>query len=236
MRNALSLSPPAPPQASPRLIIGLGLAAAIAWLAPFDLAFGAGTFGVPALRAAGIVALALAGLAVGRRIGLGLEPRGLKRPIVMPLVVAALTAVVCAASDWAFRSSLHQSYVEVMTAPLALRMALYMLRAFNENIIYRLFLATLLIWLIGRLWRGPDGLPAEGAYWVGFTLSQMVNVWINVTSQAPLTALALSHDALRYVTPGLVWSWLYRRHGFQSNEIACTSVHLFFQPLVTLGL
>jgi hypothetical protein len=220
-----------------KVIAGLGLAAAIAWLAPFDLAFGAATMGVPALRALGIVALALTGLHVGRRIGLGLQPRGLKRPLLTPVLVAAGVALACALSDWFMRPVLHADYARSMaSAPLLARMIPYILRAFNENIMYRLFLGSVLIWLIGRVWRTPDGRPAVGAFWAGFAVSQALNIWINVTSQAPLTPLALLHDGLRYFAPGMIWSWLYWRHGFQSNEIACTSVHLFFQPLVTLGL
>ena len=219
-----------------KLWAGLGCAAAIAWFAPFDFAFDAATFGLPALRAALIIVLALAGLAAARRIGLGLEPSDLKRPVLFPLAVAAAVGVACAVSDWMFRPFLHESYVEVMSAPLGLRLALYMLRAFNENILYRLFLGSVLIWLIGQAWKRADGRPAEGAYWLGFALSQALNIWINVTSQGPLSALGGAHDVLRYFAPGMVWSWLYRRHGFQSNEIACTTVHLFFQPLVTIGL
>jgi len=161
----------------------------------------------------------------------------MKQPLLTPLLIAAVVAVGCAVSDWMFRSALHGRYVQVMTStPLAVRMTLYMLRAFNENILYRLFLGSVMIWLIGQVWKAADGTPADGAYWTGFALSHAVNIWINVTSQAPLTPLALLHDGLRYFAPGMVWSWLYWRRGFQSNEIACTGVHLFFQPLVTIGL
>ncbi|WP_158915506.1 hypothetical protein [Caulobacter sp. S45] len=213
------------------------MAAAIAWLAPFDLAFGVATLGVPALRALAIIALALIGLYAGGRIGLGLEPRGLKRPLLTPVLVATAVALACALSDWLMRSSLHANYAQSMaSSPLAPRLIEYILRAFNENIMYRLFLGSLLVWVIGGVWKASDGCPAAGAYWTGFALSQAINVWVNVTSLAPLTPLAVLHDGLRYFAPGMVWSWLYWRHGFQSNEIACTSVHLFFQPLVTLGL
>jgi len=222
---------------SGKLVAGLVVAAAIAWFSPFDLAFGAASLGVPALRSAGIVTLALIGLMAAGQIGLGIEPRGMKRPILTPLAYAAAVGVACAAADWAMSATLHDSYRHMITTqPLGLRMAVYMMRAFNENIIYRLFLGSVLIWLIGRVWKTAEGRPTDGAYWTGFALSQAANIWINVTSLAPLTPLALLHDGLRYFAPGLVWSWLYWRRGFQSNEIASIGVHLFFQPLVTLGL
>src|ERR1700733_2769540 len=85
-----------------KLVAGLTLAGSIAWFAPFDLAFGAATFGIPALRAAAIIVLALTGILVGRGVGLGVEPRALRRPISMPLGVAALVAIGCLAADWVF--------------------------------------------------------------------------------------------------------------------------------------
>jgi hypothetical protein len=216
-------------------VAGLLLAAEIAWFTPFDRAFDAATFGIPAVRAVMIVALALAGAATARQLGLGVASRDLRRPIVTPVLVAAAVAGACGLADGLMRPQVPPSVLGgIATIPLPLRTFLFMLRAFNENILYRLFLGSVFVWLIGRVWKGDDGRPASGAFWLGFTASQAVNVWINVTSLAPVTPMALVHDAIRYVGPGLVWSRLYWKHGFQSNEIACTSVHLFLQPLLTL--
>ena len=215
-----------------RLLIGLTAAAAIAWLQPFDLAFGAATFGVPALRAIAIAALALVGIELGGRVGLGLEPPGRKGPILLPLGLAAGTAVYCAGVDWLFRPALHADYRLMFSAvPLTARWTAFMLRAFNENIMYRLFLGATLAGALGRVWRNEQGGPANGAFWCAFALSQAINVWVNVTSQASLSLAAVAHDGLRYFAPGMLWSWLFWRRGFQANEIASTSVHLFFQPL-----
>jgi hypothetical protein len=221
-----------------KLILGLALAAAIAWLAPFDLAFKAATLGVPAVRATAIILLALVGLRAGHAAGLALEPPAtVKRPILTPIAIAVVVAIGCALADRLFRPVLRPDYLRAMVSePVAARTLLYGLRAFNENIMYRLFLGSSLAWLLGAVWRSPAGHPTKGAYWLGFAISQGLNVWINVTSQAAITPLAVLYDALRYFTPGMIWSWLYLRRGFQSNEIASTTVHLFFQPLVTLLL
>jgi hypothetical protein len=221
----------------PVLWLGLLLAAVIAAFAPLDRAFDFATLGNPALRAIAIVALAVVGLMVGRRAGLGIEPVGLKHPILTPIAVAAGMAVFCAAADWGLAGGVSHHYATTIdTIPVWTRIAGFGLRAYNENILYRLFLGSVLVWLIGRVWRRSDGAIAAGAYVTGFVLSQVINIWINVTSHGPLTGIALIHDAVRYITPGLVWSWLYWRHGFQSNEIACTSVHVFLQPILSLGL
>jgi hypothetical protein len=220
-----------------RPLAGLALAALIAWIAPFDLAFGWATLGSPPLRAMAIVILALAGAAIGRRIGLSVEGPPGGRPARDALIAAVVVAVWCALCDWIWRPTLHASYVSMLTTtPLALRIALFAMRALNENIIYRLFLSSLFIWILGSVWKGADGRPAAGAFWTGFVLAQAINIWINVTALAPLTPMALMHDLCRYVAPGVAWGRLYWKRGFTANEIASTSVHVFLQPLVVLGL
>lgn len=218
------------------VVAGLALAAAIAWIQPFDRAFDAATFGVAPARAALIVLLALAGLALGAPIGLTLEGNGRGRPLRDALTAALAVAVFCAACDWIGRGELHAGYrAFLLDTPLFARTVVFAARAVNENIIYRLFLSTLMIRLIGLVWRDA-GRPAGGAYWTGFALAQLANVWINVAALAPLTPLGVAHDLARYAAPGLVWSWLFWKRGFAANELASTSVHLFFQPLVVLGL
>ncbi len=220
-----------------RCLFGCCLAAAIAWLAPFDTAFSAATLGSPVLRSVLIVVLALAGLWSARRLGLGIEPRRLDHTILTPLVLAVGMAGYCFLVDLLLRSQLPQLYIHTMsTVPTVERIFVFATRAFNENVIYRLFFGSILTYLIGQAWKNAAGGPALGAYFAGFTLSQIVNIWINVSSFAAITPMHLLHDALRYVIPGLVWSWVYCRHGFQSNEISCMSVNIFLQPLLTIGL
>ena len=224
---------PVPGVITAPMVIALIAAAVIAAGEPFDLAFGASTFGVPAFRAALIVVLALVGECAGARAGLRLTAPAERHPILAPVLVAAVVAVFCAGVDWAFRPALSPGYVHVIAdTPVFLRIPVFMMRAFNENIIYRLFLGSTLAWTLGHIWRDTDGRPTQGAFWCAFAASQALNVWINVASQAPISAVSLLHDLLRYFAPGMIWSWLYLRRGFQANEIASTSVHLMFQPLV----
>jgi hypothetical protein len=222
------------PKLDVKILAGLAIAAAIAWWAPFDLAFGAATLGLPAFRSAAILLLAISGLALGRSIGLQMDPPRHRGALATPLMCAALVAVWCLAVDWLMRTAMSPQYVGLITStPTAPRVVGYALRAFNENIMYRLFLGSLCIRVLGLAWKAPDGRPATGAFCTGFVVAQCVNIWINVTSLAPLTPFGVAHDALRFVAPALVWAWLYWKRGFQSCEIACTSVHLFLQPLLT---
>jgi hypothetical protein len=236
LSTATAVRSPAISPAHLRLGLGLALAAGIAWAQPFDEAFAAATFGSAPLRAAAIVLLALAGASLGRRVGLSAETAAPGR-WRDALGAAIAVAVLCAVSDRAWRSALHPSYVDYIRAtPLAVRTLLFAARALNENIIYRLFLSSLFVCILGAVWKRADGRPAPGAFWTAFVLAQGVNIWINVSRHAPLTPASALHDLVRYVAPGVVWGWLYWRRGFAANELASTSVHLFLQPLLTLLL
>jgi hypothetical protein len=216
-----------------RILIGMAVAAAVAWLQPFDRLFAALTFGQPVLRAGVIVLIAGVGLKASRHIGLIVGPKGASASLLPPILVAAGVAVACAGVDRLFRSTLSPHYLELMTrTPLLPRVVGFMMRAFNENVIYRLFLGSVLT--AGLLsWRPRLG---AAAFWLGFGAAQLVNIWANVTSAGPITPIGVFHDLVRYVAPGMVWSWLFWRRGFQANEVASTSVHILFQPLATLWL
>jgi hypothetical protein len=214
--------------------VGLALGSAIAVLAPFDLAFAAATGGSPLRRAVALPALALAGLSFAGRVGLQVPATRLRHPIAAPLAVAAVVALAIVAVDCRlFTGVLPASYRELFAGVgLAQRLLLFMLRAFNENILYRLFLTSLLVWLLSRIWRGGGARPAPAAYWAAITLAQGINVAINVVLPAsgPVTPLDLLYDGVRYVLPGVVWGYLYWRHGFVTAEIASVGCHPFLQP------
>jgi hypothetical protein len=223
----------------PRAVI-LAVGAIIAIIAPFDTAFDALSLGSPILRPVLLLALGAIGLVLAARIGAGVEPRGLTHPVLSPLLLAAAVAVYVAIMDaFIFRAELSPDYVTLIARHGLLdRFGYFMLRAFNESILYRLFLSSVLVWLLGRFWQGENGMPANGAYWLGMTLAQAVNIGINVTFATGFatTPELIAHDILRYVVPGVVWGYLYFRHGFIAHEIAAVGTHLYLQPLLGLTI
>ena len=131
------------------------------------------------------------------------------------LIAAWVVALDC----FVFRSRLSQGYVNFLRAPLSARLPYLMLRAYNENVIYRLFGFGCATWLVQRV-RGKR--PSFAAMMLVAALVQMVNIGGNVVYLAttPATAATLSYDALRYVVPGVVWAGLFVRNGFIAAEIA----------------
>jgi hypothetical protein len=213
-----------------KALVTLAIGSIIAIVGPFDVAFGLATGDSALLRAVALPALGLAGLFFAGRVGLTVPTFGLRHPWRTPLAVAfAVAAGVAAIDGFIFRSLLLPDYVEYFrNTDDGERLFYFMLRAFNEQILYRLFLMSFLVWCLGLLWRGDGGRPADGAYWVAMTLAQIANIAINMP--LPATPGMLCYDFVRYICPGIVWGYLYWRHGFMTAEVAHVGTHPFLQP------
>jgi hypothetical protein len=216
------------------LLTALAVGSVIAALAPFDLAFDFLTRGSSLARALALPVIGVIGFVAARRVGLGFGAKNLKHPVAVPVLVAAVVAVAVATVDgFLCRSLLSSSYVQIFSAVgLGGRLLYFMSRAFNENLIYRWCVMSTLIWMIGVLWHDADDRPTSGAHWVGIVLAQVINIWINVvaTSSGPITSGVLLYDGVRYIVPGVIWGYLYWRHGFVAAEIASVGTHPLLQP------
>jgi hypothetical protein len=219
---------------SPALVAILLIGMTIAAIAPFDVAFDAATFGSPVGRIGLIAALALIGAFCADRVGLRLEAQGAGRPVLIGIAAAVAVAVYVVAIDGSlFRATLPASYVQFFEATgLRDRLAYFMLRAFNENVIYRLFVFSTLFYLIARVKGVPAKELSQAPVWSAIVATQILNIGMNVAalSPDPLTFATALYDAVRYVAPGVLWGWLYWRFGFLTAEIASVGCHIFLQP------
>jgi len=206
----------------------------IAAIAPFDRAFSAATAASPLLRPILIAVLALIGTACARANGMSLTGQNAASPFRIGLLAGAGVAAWVALIDgFVFRHLLTQSYVDVVHLPLQMRLGTFMIRAFNEGVIYRLFVFSSLVWLVRKLRRGAVMRP--GMLLLIAVITQSINIGINVlaTTEGPLTGALLAYDALRFIAPGVVWAWVFSRHGFFTAEVAAVSCHLFLQPTLS---
>jgi hypothetical protein len=211
----------------------LAIGAAIVGVAPFDAVVSFVTDRSVVAREIVITVLGLVGLLCADKVRLGVSSVGLKHPFLMPLTVGAAVALWVVIIDClVFREILPARYVDIFRSnPVGARLLYFMMRAFLENTVYRLFLMTFLVWILGYLWRTKEGRPANGAYWTAMTLAQITNIGINVVAQLPTaTPLSILYDGLRFVVPGMVWGYLYWHHGFVTAEIASIGAHPFLQP------
>jgi hypothetical protein len=220
----------------PVLLIGGVIAAII----PFDLAFEAMTRGSALQRVVVFMLLAGAGAASAERVGFRLNFHGSRRAPLIGAGAAVAVAIAVALIDGVlFRSSLAPDYRKVFeTVSLSRRLAAFMLRAFNENVFYRLFLFSVLTWILSRLWHDASGRPKATVLWAAAIAAQMVNVGINVVlpSLDSATVTSIAYDGIRYVAPGVAWAWLFSRYGFATAEVASVGCHIFLQPALGMLL
>ena len=218
---------------SPAILLAICASCGLAYAIPFDVIFDRLTFNIPAARALAMLVCWSAGLWLQRVNGFSLGVVKLRKPALTITAAALGVAVWCIVMDGLiFRSSLPPGYHLSEQLPLSTRLLYYCSRAFNENVMYRLFLGSLFAWLLRRWLR--DAHYALALSMGGMAAAQFVNVTANLAFAgfAPETSLWL---LLRFVLPGVLWAWLYVRHGFAANEAAAMGVHGFLQPMVTVA-
>lgn len=215
------------------------IAAAIGWFAPFDVYYTALTGNSAPARTLVIAGVAILGGLAAQAAGLRLVGHGRLGGLGAPAGIGLAAAVTVA--GWVllldcllFRARLAEGVVAFLRAPLDVRLVYFMLRAFNENVIYRLFGFGGAVWLWTR-WRGRPGMAMMLVLAV---LVQAVNIGANVVwaGGGAVTLASLGYDGVRYIVPGVVWAWLFVRHGFATAEVASVGCHVFLQPGYSLWL
>ena len=218
----------------PQLPAGLGfvlvIGGTIAALGPFDVVFAAVTRTSALARVVLFCCLAVLGGLAGQRIGLRIRPER-SGGAVLGLSFALIVALWIVGVDVLFRPILPVDYVDYIHRPLGERLAYFVLRAFNENVYYRLFVFSALAWGMTWIWPGPDGRPRVAAMWLAMVVAQTANIGLNVCLRDPPgSAASITYDILRYIVPGVCWAWLYWRSSFATAEVASVSCHIFLQP------
>ncbi|HEX3653352.1 MAG TPA: hypothetical protein VHU18_11065 [Rhizomicrobium sp.] len=215
----------------PVLLVILPLAMAVAIVGPFDRNIQIITSGDPLLRVASIAVVVVAGAVFAQQSGLSLLGNSARWPWIGMGCAIGVAMYVCLIDAFLFRSDLPLSYLhEIQGQGLKERLSYYFLRAFQENIIYRLFLYSALAWLFCRLRRtSATELTIVQAISIALVV-QLVNVLSNTVSLEPASAIVPVYYAVRFVVPGTLWGFLYWRFGFATTELGHVACHAFLQP------
>jgi hypothetical protein len=203
----------------------------IAALAPFDVVFAAVTRGSAPLRVCLFWAVALSGALSGARIGLQIRSPGLKYRALVGLAAAFSIAVAIVLIDFLFRNILRIPPADFIYLDLRARLVYFMLRAFNENVFYRLFLFSVLALCISKILHDTHDRPTTLAIWIAMIAAQVFNIVLNVgIATLPISISTIVYDVFRYIVPGVCWAWLFWRYDFMTAELASVTCHIFLQP------
>lgn len=102
----------------------------------------------------------------------------------------------------------------------------------DEEILLRLFLLSLLAWLIGFIWHSANGLPTVGALWVANVLAAVIfglgHLPATIAIVKKLTPLLVARALLLNGIVGVATGYLYWRYGIEAAMLAHFSADIVF--------
>jgi membrane protease YdiL (CAAX protease family) len=94
----------------------------------------------------------------------------------------------------------------------------------TEEVLLRLFLFSLIAWLLGLIWRAPDRLPSVGAMWLANVLAAIIFGLAHLPSAtmsgAPITPLLVFAVLTLNGIASLTFGYLYWKRGLEAAVIA----------------
>jgi hypothetical protein len=198
---------------------------------------------------------AFVGLLAARQVGLGLpilqaalQGRPMAEPFLAILPVTAVVGVVMGLvllllERFVFVPRLPVFFSETKTRLTLWKRALTpFYGGLNEEILLRLFVMSAFAWLIGLVWKAPDGAVALGALWLANLLAALLFGLGHLPATraiTPLTPLVVTRALLLNGLGGLAFGFLYINYGLESAMLAhaCLDVvmHLIGPELIALG-
>jgi hypothetical protein len=186
----------------------------------------------------------LAGLAMGRRLGLGApvldaltRGRGLsaeaKRHMLRAAAAGILLGFALVALDRLFFLDRLPPALTADASPLATRLLAGLLYGgINEELMWRLFAVTLLVFLGAAAWQRAKTVPAAGVLWAAIGLAALGFAALHLPATAALTELTplvVTRAMVLNTIAGLLFGWLYTRFGIEAAMAAHMGAHLPLQ-------
>jgi len=106
-----------------------------------------------------------------------------------------------------------------------------------EEILLRLFVMSLLAWLGSFISKTEDGKPTTTIFWIANILAAVlfgIGHLPAVSSLLPLTTLVIIRVVALNAIGGILFGWLYQKHGLESAMIAHFSADIVLHVLFAL--
>ena len=176
------------------------------------------------------------GLLIARQVGLGaplvaglLAGKNVSAQALAMLAPALILGIASAAvllvlEITVFWPRLPQAMREHFPIPaLWKRLLASFYGAIDEEILLRLFLLSLLAWLIGFAWHLPGGRPTDGAFWLANIIAAVIFGLGHLPATAALvklTPLLIGRAVLLNGIVGIVTGYLFVRYGLEAAMLA----------------
>jgi len=171
-----------------------------------------------------------AGLYLGRSVGLGaplLESWTAGEPVrervisalKISLVIGPGVAVLKYLLDLlVFSPFVPATLSQLREASVLFRLAIPFQQGIGDEIIYRLFLMTVIVWIIWKAQGLKGASPREWVYWAGILLAGLVAVAVPLLQG--VTGPAMVQYAAIILAGAIPFGWLYWKKGIESAILA----------------
>lgn len=186
----------------------------------------------------------LVGMILSERIGLGMplvrawaggERTVNPRAVVLPgiLVGAVVGVVLVMIEALFFLKRLPAVMLPIFDIPLWKRLlAGVFYGGITEELLMRLFLLSLVGWLLSKWWKTPEGMPASGAFWIAIVLVAILFGLGHLPATSvvtPITPLLVVRTLVLNGIAGVAFGYLYWKHGLEAAMLGHMSAHVVLQ-------
>jgi membrane protease YdiL (CAAX protease family) len=185
--------------------------------------------------AVGMVLAALVGLRMPLLSAWTRGERVAVRPVLLPgaLLGAAAGMLLVAMDALLFLREFSPALLSLFDIPLWKRLLAGVLYGgITEEVLMRLFLVSLVAWLLGRFRKTPEGQPTAGAFWGAILLVAVLFGLGHLPVTAaitPLTPALVARALLLNGVAGVAFGYLYWRHGLEAAMVGHAAAHLVLQ-------
>lgn len=168
-------------------------------------------------------------------LGLGVLPRQGLRSLGLALLAGLLFGAWMALADATVFTGAIPEVQRLMVAQMSApeRIAWFARGALLDEVIYRLIGLTGAVWCLALVTR----LRGAALMWPAILLVALVaypaGTWDYFSALEP-SALTAARELALHGAAGVLWGWLYWRHGWLSAVTGHVAAHLSLQPLLSL--
>ena len=186
----------------------------------------------------------LIGMIVSERVGLrmplirawasGQRPVNAKEVVLPGILLGAAVGVVMVAIEVLFFvNHLPAAMIRLFEIPLWKRLLAGVLYGgITEELLMRLFLLSVVAWLLGNVWKTADKTPSSRAFWAAIILVAILFGLGHLpatSAVAPLTPPLLVRALVLNGIAGVAFGYLYWKRGLEAAMLGHMSTHVVLQ-------
>jgi len=148
-----------------------------------------------------------------------------KHFIALPVLLGVITAIVIVLGDWLFTNM--GVAINVGDAGSSIPIWKKFLASFyggiGEEVLMRLFLVSMLVWLFAKITKNLSPLTRNGLVWTAIVMAAIlfgIGHLPATSAVTELTPLVIARGIVLNAIAGLVFGWLYWKRGLESAIVA----------------